>query len=291
VNIHHEVETPTGWVLLLHGGAGEAATTDARMRRQESSLAAAQERGAALLAAGGSALDAVEASVRYLEECGDFNAGRGAVRDASGAVTLDAAVMDGPGRRAGAVAALAPVASPIAVARLVMERSPHVLLAGSGALEFAAKHGHPALATPMGSGTMQHGTPSSAGTVGAVARDAAGRLAAATSTGGLSGKLPGRVGDSPVIGAGTWADQRIAVSATGAGECFVRTAFAHQVASLALSRPLPDAVAAVLGEVRGLGGDGGALVITSDGPCVLSFITPAMPRAFATASRRWVAPV
>ena len=250
-------------------------------------MVAARERGALLLAAGASALDAVEASVRFLEECGDFNAGNGAVRDSSGNITLDAAVMDGPQRRVGAIAALPPVASPIAVARLVMERTQHVLLAGSGAVEFATRNGYPPLA-PTGLSSPS-GISSSAGTVGAVARDAAGRLAAATSTGGLSGKLPGRVGDSPVIGAGTWADERIAISATGAGECFVRTAFAHQVAWLNRTSPLQDAVASVLQEVQGLGGDGGALAITKDGACALSFITPAMPRAFATAAMRWAA--
>lgn len=287
MNAHHDCETSTGWALLLHGGAGAEPSSPECARRQRDSMVAARERGAQLLAAGGSALDAVEASVRLLEECGDFNAGSGAVRDASGNITVDAAVMDGPQRRVGAIAALPLVASPIAVARLVMERTQHVLLAGSGAVEFATRHGYPPLA-PTGRSSPS-GTSSPAGTVGAVARDAAGRLAAATSTGGLAGKLPGRVGDSPVIGAGTWADEHIAISATGAGEYFVRTAFAHQVAWLMKTSPLRDAMATVLQEVHSLGGHGGALAITQDGACALSFITPAMPRAFAAATMRWVA--
>lgn len=289
MNIHHDHATASDWALLLHGGAGEICRSPDHVRRREASLVAARDRGADLLAAGGSALDAVEASVRHLEECGDFNAGRGAVRDASGNVTLDAAVMDGAQRRAGAVAALVQVASPVAVARLVLERTGHVLLAGAGALEFAARHGYPAL--PTVAELAERGHPTSAGTVGAVARDRMGRLAAATSTGGLSGKLPGRVGDTPLIGAGTWADQHLAVSATGAGECFMRAVFAHQVAVLARSGPLQDAVETALAEVGALGGDGGALVVTGDGRALLSFITPSMPRAFASATLRWAVPV
>jgi isoaspartyl peptidase/L-asparaginase-like protein (Ntn-hydrolase superfamily) len=273
------------WVLLIHGGAGTASTPE-RARRQRLGLEEALDHGTAALAAGGSALDAVELAVRALEACGSFNAGAGAVRDRDGGISMDAAVMSGPDRRVGAIAAVRPLRSPVAVARLVMERSPHVLLAGAGAEAFAAANGHPLLPACA----RPDEEPSAHDTVGAVALDLAGRLAAATSTGGMSGKLPGRVGDSPVIGAGTWADQELAVSATGHGEYFIRTAFAHQVVALVRTgRTLADATAAALAEVRALGGDGGCIAVDRHGATTLPFITAAMPRGFASPARRWTA--
>jgi isoaspartyl peptidase/L-asparaginase-like protein (Ntn-hydrolase superfamily) len=169
-----------------------------------------------------------------------------------------------------------------------MERTRHVLLAGAGAERFAAAQGHPQLPpSPPSPASAQE---SSRGTVGAVALDVWGHLAAATSTGGLSGKLPGRVGDSPVIGAGTWADGRVAISGTGEGECFMRSVFAHQVAMSIAAGHLPEVAAEMaLAEVEALGGDGGCIVVGRDGRYTLSFITEVMPRAFASPAGRWTA--
>ena len=263
-------------VLAVHGGAGDAPIDDAGRPDAERELVAALTAGWAILQAGGPALDAVEVAVASLERGGRFNAGRGAVPDREGGVSLDAAIMDGATRAAGAVAAVTGISDAIAAARRVMERSGHVLMAGPAADRFALEAGIPA----AGPGTFLHGGIRTPGTVGAVARDGRGNLAAATSTGGIRGKLPGRVGDSALIGAGTWADRRCAVSATGMGELFIRSAFGHQVAC-ALSMgglTLGEAADRALADVVGLGGQGGCIALDADGTVVMPFSTPVMYR-------------
>ncbi|MBW2282639.1 MAG: isoaspartyl peptidase/L-asparaginase, partial [Deltaproteobacteria bacterium] len=250
------------------------------------------------LARGGPALEAAVEAVAVLEDCPALNAGRGAVLRSDGSVALDAAVMDGLERRAGGVAAVRRLRNPVRAALAVLERSPHVLLASAEAEAFAIGQGlEPAgdewLITPQRSAQLERaraaamtlldhdGEEDGAGTVGAVARDAAGHLAAATSTGGMTNALPGRVGDSPVPGAGIWADDATcAVSGTGEGEIFLRCAFAHEVDALLRlgGRPLQDACDLALARVEALGGRGGCAAIDARGRVALPFNTFAMPR-------------
>ncbi len=295
--------------LAIHGGAGvidRASLTPAR----EAEFRAALERIAAAawarLQAGASALDVVESAVRDLEDFPLFNAGHGAVLNADGVAELDAAIMDGRTRAAGAVAAAQSPTHPVSLARAVMERTEHVLLVGAGADRLAQELGleqsSPAyfitaeraqqqrLAAASGKVTLDHDAmyngPDPAdktGTVGAVARDAQGHLAAATSTGGMTNKHPGRVGDTPLIGAGTWAeDQSCAVSATGHGEFFMRSALAYDVHARMVygQAGLDAACAGALGRVDELGGTGGLIAIGRDGEIALSFNSEGMYRAW-----------
>lgn len=283
-------ERVRGAVLVIHGGAGAAPATSEARRAAEVALASALANGWAVLSAGGAAIDAVEVAVASLEESGCFNAGAGAVADADGGVTLDAAVMDGARRTVGAVAAVTNVRAAVRAARLVMDETSHVLLAGAGAERFAAEHGV-ALAPAGYFQKMRQRPVSNAGTVGAVARDVAGHLAAATATGGVSGKLPGRVGDSPLAGAGVWADARCAVSATGTGEFFIRAAFAHRIAcEMELAgRSLEDAADRALVEVTSLGGTGGCIAVDRQGRVAMPLSTPAMYRGVVDAGGTRVA--
>lgn len=290
------------WSLVVHGGAGQmsratvAAGVDAGVRH---ALGQALDAGRAVLAGGGAALDAVEAAVRVLEDDPHFNAGRGAALTLDGTVELDAAIMDGRHRAAGGVAGATHTRHPVSLARAVMERSPHVLLAGDGADAFAAEHGlEPAdgdwLATPdrrrqlaelLASGPGAFDAGMKYGTVGAAALDTHGHLAAATSTGGVTGKRPGRIGDSPVVGAGTWADDRTcAISCTGAGEFFLRAGAAHAIAARIghLGESLDAAAAAVLGDITAMGGTGGVIVAGPDGEVAWRFTTPGMYRGRVT---------
>lgn len=275
------------WSLALHGGAGP--TRARAYEREEAHMRALLEEGAAMLAAGAPALDVVEAMVRALEASGLHVAGKGASANADGVFELDAAIMDGAARTAGAVSALVGFESPIGVARAVMEKTPHVLLTGAGAAAFARTHAFatvtpeyytPAVARRVQPGELAHGT------VGAVARDTAGRLAAATSTGGLLGKTPGRVGDTPLIGAGTWADGRVAVSCTGQGEYFIRTNVAADVsARMAYARQSVHAAAAgALADMAALGGDGGLIAIDAEGEVAVPFVSEGMKRGVATSA-------
>jgi isoaspartyl peptidase/L-asparaginase-like protein (Ntn-hydrolase superfamily) len=281
----------------VHGGAGAApAAEEERSAHHElrAALADALVSGHRALAGGGSALDAVVAAVRVLEDCPWLNAGRGSVLCATGELEMDAAVMDGASRRAGAVAGLRSVVNPVLAARAVMERSPHVLLAGDGAERFARGQGL-ACAAPESFVTelrrrqlarwrersSQAAQPAGGGTVGAVARDPQGHLAAATSTGGITGKLAGRVSDSALIGAGNFADDATcAVSATGTGDAFIRAGFAHRVDALIrhAGLSLAEACQRALAEVRGVGGCGGCIAIDSAGRVALPFDTEAMSR-------------
>jgi L-asparaginase/beta-aspartyl-peptidase (threonine type) len=266
--------------LVIHGGAGAMAGRDyaAELAHMRGLIEAGRDR----LSAGASAMDVAVETVAALEACGLYVAGRGASANSAGKFELDASLMDGPTRRAGAVAALQGFASPIRAARAVMEATPHVLLAGEGAAAFAASQGlervGPEWFTPARSAETRS---ASAGTVGCVVLDETGALAAATSTGGTNGKLAGRVGDSPIVGAGVWADGRVAISCTGVGEYFVRTATAAQIAfrmSLA-GQGLAEATDIALADVVALGGWGGLIALTSTGEIAMPFRSQGMKRA------------
>lgn len=288
-----------GWTLVIHGGAGQmtrdrlTASQDAEIRR---GLNNALEAGAALLGAGGAALDAVVRSVMLLEDDPLFNAGRGSALNHESKVELDAAVMEGMHRLAGAVAGLSTVRNPVLLARKVMEESPHVFLSGTGAALFAAQCGlervDPSWFVTAERRQQWHEAQSSQtghfdvdmkyGTVGAVALDRHGHVAAATSTGGLTGKRWGRIGDSPVIGAGTYADDRAcAVSATGTGEYFIRLSAAHEIGARMRMKGegLQEAADAVIAELGAMGGIGGVICVSPAGDGIWSFNAPGMYRA------------
>jgi L-asparaginase/beta-aspartyl-peptidase (threonine type) len=270
------------WALALHGGAGAIAAN--KYQREEQHMAALLERGAAMLTRGESALDVVSAMAEELEACGYHVAGKGAAPNAAGVVELDASVMDGHARKAGAVAALRGFISPVRAARAVMERTPHVLLTGDGAAAFADAQGLGLVPDPDSYYRPAESGLPGAGTIGAVALDTNGRLAAATSTGGLSGKMPGRVGDTPIIGAGCWADERAAISCTGLGEYFMRVNAAADVsARIAYAKqPLKKAAAAVIEDVRRLGGYGGLIAVDAKGEVATPFASEGMKRGWAT---------
>ena len=287
------------YAIAIHGGAGglpARGLSPARQQQYREGLAAALDDGYAVLEHGGSSLEAVIAAVRVLEDDPLFNSGRGAALTSEGGAELDAAVMDGSTLRAGAVAAVRHVRHPIELARRVMEKSRHVLLVGAGAEEFALEEGfefvpnayfrtaerQAELELLRGGRSVSELMPSSQGTVGAVARDAAGNLAAATSTGGMANKRPGRVGDSPIIGAGTYARNGVcAVSATGHGEYFMRLVAAHHVCASVEYRgvSLAEAVRETLHErLRSLGGAGGIIAVDAAGRVSLDFSTEGMFR-------------
>ncbi len=284
--------------IAVHGGAGDippAELTPEREAAYRAGLERALHAGQAILAAGGPSLDAVVAAVQVLEDDPLFNAGRGAVIAANGICELDAALMDGRDLRAGAVTGVRHVRSPIGLARLVMDRSAHVMLAGPGAEEFALEQGlepvpnryfvterrQRELAAALVSEADGY-RESLMGTVGAVALDADGSLAAATSTGGTTGKRWGRVGDSPIIGAGTYAaNDCCAVSATGHGEFFIRATVAHEIAALVRYAGLDAKAAAdrvVHEQLRRMGGSGGVIVVGRDGTIAMPFNSRGMLR-------------
>jgi beta-aspartyl-peptidase (threonine type) len=330
------------WRLVIHGGAGVIERSRLRPEDDRAIRAAldhALATGSAILERGGSALDAVEAAVRELEDDPHFNAGRGAVFTYEGAIEHDASIMEGSGRRAGAVTGTSHTRHPVSLARRVMEHSPHVFLRGLGADQFSVEQGLEQVPnewfhTPERRRQWEEFRRRPAaeafdidlkyGTVGAVAVDREGRTAAATSTGGLTGKRWGRIGDSPVIGAGTYADDRAcAVSATGAGEYFIRLGVAHEIcaqlrfafqqemAAAQASVPLGadgsptyvvhasefslseartrEVIDGVVEELEGLGGTGGVIVVTPWGFGGWSFNTPGMYRGQAGPSGRRVA--
>jgi L-asparaginase / beta-aspartyl-peptidase len=296
-----------GFALAIHGGAGTIRPdrlSPAAGAAYHDGLRRALAVGRAVLAGDGSALDAVTAAVVALEDDPLFNAGRGAVFTAAGTQEMDAAVMDGSTCRAGAVAAVCGPKNPVLAARAVMERSDHVLLVGEGALAFCRTHGiafaeHAYFATERRRRALaallerrRAGLPDDAdealrhGTVGAVARDRLGNLAAATSTGGMTGKLPGRVGDSPLIGAGTYADNAAcAVSATGHGEFFICHGVAFEIAARLRHRgePLETAAPAVVAALAARGGLGGVVAVAGSGAPTLPFATEGMYRGYVLA--------
>jgi len=290
------------WTLVIHGGAGiitRGVLSDEQDAGARAALHRALSAGAAVLADGGAAVDAVEAAVRVLEDDPHFNSARGAVLTFDGRVELDAAIMDGRDRSAGAVAGVSGARHPVSLARAVKDHSPHVLLTGAGADTFGREQGveqagedwfvipeRRAQLSAMKESEDWFDVDMKYGTVGAVACDTRGHVAAATSTGGVTGKRWGRVGDSPLIGAGTYADDRAcAVSATGSGEFFIRESVGHEIAARVrmLGEPLQAAADAVMAGVQALGGSGGVIVTGPDGRAVWSFTTQGMYRAQVSA--------
>ena len=274
--------------LILHGGAGAR-----RERNYDAEVAHMREVVEAMKArldAGASAVDVAAEAVVMLEDSGLYVAGRGASPNLAGAYELDASLMDGASGKAGAVAALQGFRNPVLAARAVMDRTPHVMLAGEGAALFAHDQGlepigdEEAWFTRAGQGEDNH--PPGVlghGTVGCCVLDAEGRLAAATSTAGVFGKMPGRVGDTPIPAAGTWADDCAAVSCTGQGEYFIRVAAAARTAfGVAAGQSLAEASQAVIDRIGGLGGDGGLIALDREGNIVAPFNSQGMKRAWLT---------
>src|SRR5215472_11792131 len=294
-------------VIVIHGGAGVIERSHMSPEREASyraGLAAALDAGYAVLERGGSSLDAVGAAIRTLEDDPQFNAGRGAVLNHDGLCELDAAIMDGSGPRAGAVAEVRHVKNPIDLARLVMDKSAHVLLVGPGAEEFALAQGvvlvpesyfitpqrlreleqekrGAAERTPTAPLPLRPSPPKGMGTVGAVALDRAGHLAAATSTGGLTNKLYGRVGDTPIVGAGTYASESCAVSGTGQGEFFIRQVVAYDICAMMQYQHLSLAKAVdtmIHDKLKRTGGEGGVIALDRDGSYAMDFNSAGMHR-------------
>lgn len=288
-------------VLVIHGGAGvvKSDLTPEREKAVRSGLERALRAGYARLKAGKPAVDAVEAAVRVLEDDPDFNAARGAVFTHDGQNELDAAIMDGATLKAGAVAGVRHVRNPVELARAVMDHSPHVFLIGDGAEAFAKEQGITLveasyfrtdrrwrqLQEALEKDRLKQAKEADThhGTVGAVALDRDGHLAAATSTGGLTDKLWGRVGDSPLIGAGTYANGGCAMSGTGWGEYYIRTVAAHEICMRVtmMHQPLAEAADEVINhEIPKLGGDGGAILVDGAGNIAMPFNTDGMYRGW-----------
>ena len=303
--------------LVIHGGAGtidRAKMTPEKEREYRAGLERALAAGYDILKRGGSSLDATEAAVRVLEDDPNFNAGKGSVFTSAGTNEMDAAIMDGKTLAAGAVAVLKHVKNPISLARLVMEKSGHVMIDGEGAEAFAKENGMELVdqkyfftqerwdALQKIKAAEKHRTGGAGkaflitdqdrhGTVGAVALDKNGNLAAATSTGGTTNKRPGRVGDTPIIGAGTYAnDATCAVSATGDGEYFIRATVGHDISALMGYRgmSLKEAAQAVLDKVAKLGGTGGLIAIDHQGNIALPFNTAGMYRGYVDPNGKFV---
>jgi beta-aspartyl-peptidase (threonine type) len=301
--------------FVIHGGAGtilKKDMSDEREKEYRTALAEALMLGYGVLKKGGPGLDAVEAAIRYMEDSPLFNAGKGAVFTSAGTNELDSSIMDGKTLKAGAVASLKHIKNPISLARMVMEKSKHVMLVGEGAEAFAKEQGvelvpqsyfyvesrFKALQREKAAEAAEaeknkkptekkqekdHGDPldHKYGTVGAVALDGEGNLAAGTSTGGISNKKFGRVGDSPIIGAGTYANNRTCgVSATGDGEYFIRSVVAHDLSALMEYKGLSvkEAADTVIEKVVKLGGNGGLIALDHDGTIAMSFSTSGMYR-------------
>lgn len=276
------------YALVLHGGAG--ARRDRDYSREVPHMLGLAEAARDRLAAGASALDVVVETIVALEDSGLYVAGRGASPNLAGDYELDASLMAGDGRRPGAVAALKGFRNPILAARAVMDHTPHVMLAGDGAARFAAERGLRPIDDPKawftgaGAGEDNHPPGTLAhGTVGCVVLDREGRLAAGTSTGGVFGKMPGRVGDTPIPAAGTWADAWAAASGTGQGEYFMRVAATAQVAwRVAAGASIAEATQAVIGEIGALGGDGGLIALDRQGNIAMPYNSQGMKRAWVT---------
>ncbi|RPH32292.1 MAG: isoaspartyl peptidase/L-asparaginase [Bacteroidales bacterium] len=293
-------EPKSDWAIALHGGAGNILPEDYTQEQQDAythELGCALEIGKKILSDGGTSLDAVEHVVRYLEDCPLFNAGKGAVFTHDGKNELDAAIMDGNGLRAGAVAGVRDIKNPISTARLVMDKSEHVFMVGKGASLFAKSQGAEIVDstyfyTEKSWKSLQRALDKESvkdkkmGTVGCVALDKSGNLAAATSTGGMTNKRYGRVGDVPIIGSGTYANNNTcAVSATGHGEFFIRYTVSHDISALIEYKGLSlvDAAHQVVNvKLEKAGGKGGIIAVDKHGNMALTMNTPGMFRAFAS---------
>ena len=283
------VENKADWAFALHGGAGAVAGRD--YTETEAHLAELAAACRDKLDKGGRALNIVEFAVAELESCGLYVAGRGSAPNSAGYVELDASIMDGETRSAGAVAALRDFVSPVGVARAVMEKTPHVMLTGPGAVAFARREGFAEVTNPKSYYRLPVGVTDADvsdiahGTVGAVALDREGHVAAATSTGGTFGKLEGRVGDTPLIGPGTWADDNVAISCTGIGEHIIRSGGASSIAvRLRSGLALGDAIEEMLEEVARLGGDAGVIAVTREGKIEMRYNSDGMKRASASST-------
>ncbi|MGO1117577.1 isoaspartyl peptidase/L-asparaginase family protein [Rhodovibrionaceae bacterium A322] len=277
------------YALVIHGGAGAQPSID--YREQRAHLTDLITKGRDLLQAGSSALDVVTEMVAEMEACGLYVAGKGSAPNTAGAVELDASIMTGQDQRAGAVAAVQGILHPIKAARQVMEDGRHVMLAGQGATDFALAQGAERVSDPSSyySEHTKHGSGTDSrahGTVGAVALDLTGNLAAATSTGGTFNKRPGRVGDTPLIGSGTWADDLVAVSCTGVGEAFIRAAAAHNLSARLryAEAPLSQASRAVLDDVAKCDGNGGLIAVDHRGNISMPYNSKGMKRAAVSSS-------
>jgi len=280
------------WVLVIHGGAGgpPKGSLSAEAEKQFSmKLEEALHRGSGILKEGGNSLEAVTAVVRFMEDCPLFNAGKGAVLDIDGMAELDASLMDGNTGLAGAVAGVTIIKNPILAAKAVMEKTKHVLLIGSGAEQFSKTQGLEIVdpsyfITRERKDAWQKLQDNIHGTVGAVALDRNGNLAAATSTGGMMNKMKGRVGDTPLIGAGTYAsNSSCAVSCTGHGEFFIRNLVAYDVSALMLYKGMSLQEAAdfeIFQKLKPMGADGGLIAVDKDGQIAMPFNTNAMFRAY-----------
>lgn len=280
------------YALALHGGAGPKADEDYSV--VEAHLAELTAMGEELLKSGETALDVVEIMVSNMESSGLYVAGKGSAPNVAGQVELDASIMEGHTQNAGSVSAIEDVKNPIGVAKAVLEKSPCVMITGQGANKFAKEHGFEAVTDPKDYYVLPIGVTQADieqyemmhGTVGAVALDVHGNLAAATSTGGVFGKPAGRVGDTPIIGIGTWADQDIAISCTGTGEFFIRAGGALSVANgyKLAGDTLSKALWRMLDEVKRLGGDGGLIALGKEGEIAMAYNSDGMKRASVSSS-------
>jgi beta-aspartyl-peptidase (threonine type) len=292
-------QEPPAYAIVIHGGAGNISPAHISSDRAEAisaKLTEVLEKGIFILDSGGTSLDAIEAVIRIMEDSPLFNAGKGAVFTHEGKNELDASIMEGKTMKAGAVAGIGDIKNPISAARIVMEKSPHVLLSGAGASRFVSAQGaevvdsnyfHTEERWNQLQKQLKKAGVEKYGTVGCVALDRYGNLAAGTSTGGMTNKRYGRIGDSPIIGAGTYANNiSCAVSATGHGEFFIRYTVAHDISAMMQYSGLSiqDAARRVIHEkLKDAGGAGGVICVDKHGNIAMEFNTTGMLRAYATA--------